>query len=82
LTVSKYKAVLEVRFEKLAVFKPGMIVGNAHTPSWLTVLTRVIPDSIGWGNIRQEEVAQVFVAHLEKRVATQNESVVSYGTKK
>jgi hypothetical protein len=77
----KYKAVLEVGFKKLAVFKPGMIIGNAHTPSWLTFLTRVIPDSIGWGNIRQEEVAQAFVAHLEKRVATQNEPVVSYGNK-
>jgi uncharacterized protein YbjT (DUF2867 family) len=77
----KYKAVLEVGFEKLAVFKPGIIVGNAHTPKWLTILTRVIPDSIGWGNIRQEEVAQAFVAHLEKRIATQNETVVSYGNK-
>lgn len=77
----KYKAVLEVGFEKLAVFKPGMIVGNVHTPKWLTVLTRVIPDSIGWGNIRQEEVAQAFVAHLEKKVAMQNEPVVSYGNK-
>jgi len=77
----KYKEVLEVGFEKLAVFKPGMIVGNAHTPKWLTVLTSVIPDSIGWGNIRQEEVAQAFVAHLEKRVAMQNESVVSYGNR-
>ena len=77
----KYKEVLEVGFEKLAVFKPGMIVGNAHTPKWLTVLTSVIPDSIGWGNIRQEEVAQAFVAHLEKRVAMQNKSVVSYGNR-
>ena len=77
----KYKAVLEVGFEKLAVFKPGMIVGNTHTPWWLTVLTRVIPDSIGWGNIRQEEVAQAFVVHLEKRVAMQNDPVVSYGNK-
>lgn len=77
----KYKEVLEVGFEKLAVFKPGMIVGNAHTPKWLTVLTSVLPDSIGWGNIRQEEVAQAFVAHLEKRVAMQNESVVSYGNR-
>lgn len=77
----KYKAVLEVGFEKLAVFKPGMIVDNAHTPRWLTVLTRVIPDSIGWGNIRQKEVAQAFVAHLEKRVVIQNEPVVSYGNK-
>jgi len=77
----KYEAVLEVGFEKLAVFKPGMIVGNAHTPRWLTVLTRFIPDSIGWGNIRQDEVAQAFVVHLEYRVALQNEPVVSYGNK-
>jgi hypothetical protein len=73
--------VLEVGFEKLAVFKPGMIVGNAHTPRWLTVLTRLIPESIGWGNIRQDEVAQAFVAHLENRVSLQNEPVVSYGNK-
>ncbi len=77
----KYKTVLEVGFEKLAVFQPGMIVGNVHTPGWLTVLTRFIPDSIGWGNIRQEQVAQAFVAHLEKGVTMQNESVVSYGNK-
>ncbi len=77
----KYKAVLEVGFQKLAVFKPGMIVGNAHTPRWITIFTRVIPDSFGWGNIRQDEVAQAFVAHLEKRAALQNEPVVSYGNK-
>jgi len=77
----KYKAVLEVGFEKLAVFKPGMIVGNAHTPRWMTIFTSVIPDSLGWGNIRQEQVAQAFVAHLEKRVALQTEPVVSYGNR-
>ena len=77
----KYKAVLEVGFEKLAVFKPGMIVGNAHTPRWLTFLTSIIPDSIGWGNIHQEEVAKAFVVHLEKRAALQSEHVVSYGNK-
>ncbi len=77
----KYKAVLDVGFELLAVFKPGMIVGNAHTPRWLTFFTRVIPDSLAWGNIRQEEVAQAFVAHLEKRVALQDQPVVSYGNR-
>lgn len=77
----KYKAALEVGFEKLAVFKPGMIVGNPHTPRWLTLLTRVIPDSLGWGNIRQDEVARAFVAHLEQRVALQQQPVVSYGNK-
>jgi uncharacterized protein YbjT (DUF2867 family) len=77
----KYKAVLDVGFEKLAVFKPGMIVGNAHTPRWLTVFTRFIPDSVGWGNIRQDEVAQAFVVHLEKKVVCQNQPVMSYGNK-
>ena len=77
----KYKTVLEVGFERLAVFKPGMIVGNAHTPRWLTIFTRAIPDSLGWGNIQQGEVARAFVAHLEKRATTQDEPVVSYGNK-
>lgn len=77
----KYKTVLDVGFEKLAVFKPGMIVGNAHTPGWLTVFTGLIPDSLGWGNIRQDEVARAFLAHLEKRVAVQHDPVVSYGNK-
>ena len=77
----KYKTVLEVGFNKLAVFKPGMIVGNAHTPNWLTYITRIIPDSLGWGNIRQEELAKAFVAYLEKKVVFQKHSVIAYGNK-
>ena len=77
----KYQTVLDVGFRKLAVFKPGMIVGNAHTPRWLTPLTAIIPDSLGWGNIHQEEIAQAFVGHLENRVARQTEPVVSYGNR-
>jgi hypothetical protein len=77
----KYKTVLDVEFEKLAVFKPGMIVGNAHTPKWLSFITQIIPDSIGWGNIHQNEIAKAFVAHLEKGVDLQNDPVVSYGNK-
>jgi NAD(P)-dependent dehydrogenase (short-subunit alcohol dehydrogenase family) len=77
----KYKTVLDVRFEKLAVFKPGMIVGNAHTPRWLPFFTQIIPDSMGWGNIHQTEIAKAFVAHLEKGVDLQRDPVVSYGNK-
>ena len=77
----KHRTALEVGFEKLAVFKPGMIVGNAHTPQWITLFTRLIPDALGWGNIRQDEVARAFVAHLEKGVAMQREPVVSYQNK-
>lgn len=77
----KFQTVLNVGFEKLAVFKPGMIVGNSHTPKWFTVLTGAIPDSLGWGNIRQEEVARAFVGHLQNKVERQTEPVVSYGNK-
>ena len=58
-----------------------MIVGNSHTPRWITYFTALIPDSLGWGNIRQEEVAQAFVAHLEKVVPVQTETIISYGNK-
>jgi uncharacterized protein YbjT (DUF2867 family) len=75
----KHRTVLEVGFGKLAIFQPGMIVGNAHTPHWITLFTRFIPESLGWGNIRQDEVARAFVAHLEKRAAAQRDPVVSYG---
>ena len=77
----KLNAVVDVGFERLAVFKPGMIVGNAHTPNWITPFTGLIPDALGWGNIRQDDVARAFVAHLEKRVAVQRDSVVFYGNK-
>ena len=77
----KYRTVLEAGFNKLAVFKPGVIVGNAHTPHWMTYFTRLVPDSFGWGNIHQEEVARAFVAHLEKEADLQKEPVVAYGNK-
>lgn len=77
----KHNTVVEVGFEKLAVFKPGTIVGNRHTPRWVTPITGLIPDSLGWGNIHQDEIAAAFVAHLEKRVATQRDPVVAYGNK-
>jgi hypothetical protein len=77
----KLNTVLEVGFEKLAVFKPGTIVGNAHTPNWATPFTGLIPDALGFGNIGQDELAGAFVAHLEKKVASQNDRVVSYGNR-
>jgi len=77
----KYRTVLEAGFNKLAVFKPGVIVGNAHTPHWMTYFTRLVPDSFGWGNIHQEEVARAFAAHLEKEADLQKEPVVAYGNK-
>lgn len=75
----KFKTVVDIGFEKMAVFRPGMIVGNIHTPRWITPFTALIPDSLGWGNIHQEDLAQAFVLHLEKRVAAQSDPIVAYG---
>lgn len=77
----KREAVIAVGFAKLAIFKPGTIVGNAHTPRWVTPFMALIPDSLGWGNIHLNELAQAFVAHLDKRVGSQREPVVAYGNK-
>ena len=77
----KHKTAVAAGFAKLAIFKPGTIVGNTHTPRWVTPLTGLIPDSLGWGNIHRDELARAFVAHLEKRVASQSEPVVTYGNK-
>ena len=77
----KYKIVLDTGFKKLAVFKPGMIVGNKHTPKWMTFFTAIIPDFLGWGNIHKKEIARAFVAHLEKKATEQTETVVSYENK-
>ncbi|MCA9609339.1 MAG: NAD(P)H-binding protein [Myxococcales bacterium] len=74
----KLDTVMGVGFEKLAVFKPGTIVGNKHTPRWVTPFTGLIPDALGWGNIHQDEIAKAFVAHLVKVAPTQREPVVSY----
>lgn len=74
----KHKMVVDLRFEKLAIFQPGMIVGNRHTPHWLTFFTRLIPDSMGWGNVHIEELADAFIAHLVKRSKVQTQPVVCY----
>lgn len=56
-------------------------MGNAHTPRWITPFTGLIPDALGWGNIHQDELAQAFVAHLGKKVASQRDPVVAYGNR-
>ncbi len=77
----KQESVAAVGFEKLAIFQPGTIVGNTHTPRWVTPFMGLIPDSLGWGNIHLDELAGAFVAHLETRVASQATPIVSYGNK-
>jgi uncharacterized protein YbjT (DUF2867 family) len=43
----KEDTVRGVGFSRLAIFRPGIIVGNAHTPTWVGWLGRLIPGPFG-----------------------------------
>ena len=56
----KEDAVRDVGFSSLAIFRPGIIAGNAHTPAYAAWLGRLIPGPIG--TIEQDDIARAFVA--------------------
>ena len=43
----KEDTVRNVGFARLAIFRPGILVGNAHTPAWVGWLGRLVPGSFG-----------------------------------
>jgi uncharacterized protein YbjT (DUF2867 family) len=47
----KEDAVRNIGFTRLAIFRPGIIVGNAHTPAWTVWLGSLMPGP--FGNIDQ-----------------------------
>lgn len=51
-------------FEQLAVFRPGTIVGNKHTPGWAARLAKLLPKSVSWGAIEQETIGRAFAGWL------------------
>src|SRR5260370_206694 len=61
----KEEAVQEIGFSRLAIFRPGVIGGNVHTPGWVAVLGRFIPGS--WGTVDQEAIGRAFVGGLERK---------------
>src|ERR1700722_6584476 len=58
----KEAAIQAVNFPRLAIFRPGIIVGNAHTPRWVSALGKLVPGP--WGNIEQREIGNAFVAEI------------------
>jgi uncharacterized protein YbjT (DUF2867 family) len=58
----KEEAVQAVGFERLAIFRPGIIGGNAHTPGYAAWLGRLIPGR--FGTIDQDDIGRAFVAEL------------------
>ncbi len=58
----KEDTVRAVGFGQLAIFRPGIIAGNAHTPPVLACLGRLIPGS--FGTIEQDDIGRAFVAEF------------------
>ena len=58
----KEDTVRNVGFARLAIFRPGIIVGNAHTPAWVGWLGRFVPGS--FGNIDQRIIGRSIAAEI------------------
>jgi len=58
----KEESVRAIGFERLAIFRPGIIGGNVHTPGYAAWLGRLIPGR--FGTIEQDDIARAFVAEF------------------
>lgn len=58
----KEEAVEAVGFNRLAIFRPGIIGGNVHTPGYVAWLGRLIPGP--FGTIEQDEIGRAFAAEF------------------
>ena len=58
----KEDAVRNLGFKRLAIFRPGIIAGNVHTPGFLALLGRFVPGS--FGTIDQDDIGRAFVGEF------------------
>jgi len=58
----KEDAVRKLGFKRLAIFRPGIIAGNAHTPRLVALLGRLVPGS--FGTIDQDDIGRAFVGEF------------------
>ena len=58
----KEEAVRSLGFQRLAIFRPGIIAGNAHTPGFLALLGRFVPGP--FGTIDQDDIGRAFVGEF------------------
>ena len=63
----KEAAIQAVNFPRLAIFRPGIIVGNAHTPRWVGWLGKLVPGP--WGSIEQRDIGKAFVAEIAQKAS-------------
>jgi uncharacterized protein YbjT (DUF2867 family) len=58
----KEDTVRGVGFTRLAIFRPGIILGNAHTPPWTAWLGNLVPGK--FGNIDQQILGRSIAAEV------------------
>jgi uncharacterized protein YbjT (DUF2867 family) len=58
----KEEAVQGIGFKRLAIFRPGIIGGNAHTPGYVAWLGRLIPGR--FGTIEQDDIGRAFASEF------------------
>lgn len=58
----KEGTVRGIGFRRLAIFRPGIIVGNAHTPAWAGWLGNLVPGK--FGNIDQQILGRSIAAEI------------------
>jgi uncharacterized protein YbjT (DUF2867 family) len=58
----KEEAVQKIGFQRLAIFRPGIIAGNVHTPGYVAWLGRLVPGP--FGTIEQTDIGRAFVAEF------------------
>ncbi|MGN6481286.1 hypothetical protein [Luteibacter sp.] len=73
----KEAAVEAVGFERLAIFRPGIIAGNAHTPGYVAWLGRLIPGR--FGVIAQDDIGRAFEAELRVAATSKGNTYLENG---
>ena len=58
----KEDTVRNIGFTRLAIFRPGIIVGNVHTPAWVGWLGSLVPGP--FGNIDQRILGRSIAAEI------------------
>jgi uncharacterized protein YbjT (DUF2867 family) len=58
----KEETVAAIGFKRLAIFQPGIIGGNKHTPGYVEWLGRLIPGK--FGTIDQDDIGRAYAAEF------------------
>ena len=70
----KEDTVRDVGFARLAIFRPGIIAGNAHTPSWVSLLGGLVPGR--FGSIDQQTLGRSIAAEATLHGSDSGEKVL------